>query len=143
ALAVADVAINQLLSLTNRSLLRRGAGGRFEPHPVLKQFAEEKLEATPGLREQLEERHTDYFLALAEEADRRIDSVEQTAALARLDAEAANIVKVLERAIRAEDAATASVLVAAMGRPWRWRGRARYGLEWCDRVDHMSVSAEP
>lgn len=143
ALAVADVAINQLLSLTNRSLLRREVGGRFEPHPIFKQFARKKLSFTPELHGQLEGRHTEYFLALAEDSDRRIDSPEQTTALARLDAEAANIVAVLQRAIRAEDAETANLLVAAMGRPWRWRGRARYGLDWCDKVASIPASAEP
>lgn len=140
ALAVADVPINNLLSLTNRSLLKREAGGRFAPHPVVRHFAGVKLAQTPDVIAAVEERHGRYFLALAQDADRRLDSAEQSAALERLDAEAPNIVAALERAIAASQVETAGLLVAAMGQPWRWRGRARYGLDWCARVERLTAT---
>src|SRR5690606_12903064 len=139
ALAVADVAINNLLSLTNRSLLKREPGGRFAPHPVVLHFAGEKLAAASDVNAEVEERHGAYFLAIAEDADRRLDSAEQATALARLDVEAANILVALERCIAGSKVETASLLVAAMGQPLRWRGRTRYGLEWCERVERLTL----
>ncbi|MEX2501982.1 MAG: tetratricopeptide repeat protein, partial [Trueperaceae bacterium] len=75
-----------------------------------------------------------YFLRLAEDADRRLDTPEQPAALASLDAEHPDLVAALERAIDAGAADLAHGLLAALGRTWRWRGRVREGLHWAERA---------
>lgn len=140
ALAVADVQLAHLLALTNRSLLRRDSGTRFVAHPVVHRFARDKLDAEPELADELEERHADFFSALATDADRRLDTPEQPAALQRLDIEGANIMAVLDRAIRRNQVDDAHALIAALGRLWRWRGRAKEGLSWCDRVRSLPGS---
>ncbi len=145
ATAVADVPLATLLALTNRSLLRRDGTTRFVPHPVVQRFTEEKLAEQPAEAAELERRHAAYFLALAENADRRLDTPEQKAALALLDAETSNVTAALERAIagESEGAGEAQALVAALGRFWRWRGRAKEGLVLCQRVRALPGAGAP
>lgn len=138
ALAVADVPLATLLSLTNRSLLRREGNTRFGMHPVVQHFAEVRLAEKPAQVVELESRHAQYFLALADHTDRRLDTPEQPTALARLTDEDPNVTTALERAIAAGRAGEAQALVAVLGRFWRWRGRAREGLEWTQRVAAMA-----
>lgn len=143
ATAVADVPLATVLALTNRSLLQRQGTARFVAHPVVQQFVEEKLAELPVLAGELERRHAAYFLALAEDADRRLDTPEQRPALARLSGEGPNVVAALERAIAAERVEEAHALTAALGRLWRWHGRTREGLAWSERVRALPWSGAP
>jgi len=143
ATAVADVPLATVLALTNRSLLKRQGTARFVAHPVVQQFVEEKLAELPALAADLERRHAAYFLALAEDADRRLDTPEQRPALARLAGEGPNVVAALERAIAAERVEEAHALTAALGRLWRWHGRTREGLAWSERVRALPWSGAP
>ena len=143
AVAVADVALATLLALTNRSLLRREGNTRFVMHPVVQYFAELKLAEKPAQAAELETRHAQYFLALADHTDRRLDTPEQPTALARLSEENPNVTAALERAIAASRVDEAQALVAVLGRFWRWRGRAREGLEWTERVTALADANGP
>jgi len=131
---VADVPLGTLLALANRSLLQRDGAARFRAHAIVQRFAEDKLAATPELREELVARHERYFLDLADDADRRLDTPDQPAALARLEDEEPNLTAALERALEAGRSGSAQALIAALGRSWRWRGRLREGLRWAERV---------
>ncbi|MFO7547135.1 MAG: tetratricopeptide repeat protein [Trueperaceae bacterium] len=143
ATAVADVPLATVLALTNRSLLQRQGTTRFVTHPVVQQFVEEKLAEQPALADELERRHAAYFLASAEDADRRLDTPEQKPALARLAGEGPNVMAALERAIAAERVEEAHALTAALGRLWRWHGRTREGLAWSERVRALPWSGDP
>ncbi len=50
----------QLALLADKSILRKGAGGRFEIHSLLKQYLIEKLEEIPELREEINRQHCLY-----------------------------------------------------------------------------------
>ncbi len=67
---------------------------RFQMLETLREYAEEQLkpEWAAGLRE----RHTDYFLALAEQADRHLQGPDQAQWLQRLDREHDNLHAALE-----------------------------------------------
>ena len=142
AAAVADVPLGTLLALTNRSLLQREDGARFRAHATVQRFAADKLDETPVLRDELVLRHERSFLALADDADRRLDTPEQPAALARLDEERADLTAALERAIDGGRTEAALALVAALGRFWRWRGRIDEGLAWSERAAMLPGAAE-
>lgn len=142
AAAVADVPLAALLALTNRSLVRREDGARFGLHRMVQRFAEEKLAERGELAEAVHARHTAYFLAWARDADGRLDTPDQRAALAEFDAESANLHRVLERALAAGDAATAHTATAALGRYWRWRGFLAEGVAWIARARAIG-GAEP
>lgn len=134
AAQVADVPLGTLLALANRSLLQRDGAARFRAHAIVQRFAEDKLAATAEERERLVLRHERYFLDLADEADRRLDTPDQPAALARLEDEEANLIAALDRAVEASHVDAAQELIAALGRYWRWRGLIREGLRWTERV---------
>ena len=140
ALAVADVPLRVLLALANRSLLHRD-GTRFAAHPVVQRYAQDKLDAVPDLAADLARRHLAFFLALAEDADRRLDTPAQRDALALFTAEAANLSRALERALAAGAADPAYALTAALGRFWRWRGHLSDGLAWSARVRALPLAA--
>ena len=138
---VADVPLHALLALTNRSLLQRDGGARFAPHPVVQRFAQDKLAERPGLARDLESRHRAYFIGLADDADRRLDTPAQREALALLDVESGNLAVALEGALAAGDADAAHALTAALGRFWRWRGLARGALHWFERIRALPAAA--
>lgn len=140
AAAVADVPLGTLLTLVNRSLLQRDGSTRFVAHPVVQRYAEEKLADRPELADQLADRHRAYFLAVAQDADRRLDGPEQTTALASLAGEHANLQRAVDRAIELGQAETAHALAAALGRYWRWSGHLREAL---DRFERLRSFPEP
>ncbi|MCJ7659484.1 MAG: tetratricopeptide repeat protein [Anaerolineales bacterium] len=66
---VAGAGLMLLSDFVNWSLLRRSAQGRYEIHELLRQYAEEKLQAQPTFEEQVRERYSLYYAAfLAEHA---------------------------------------------------------------------------
>jgi predicted ATPase len=58
---ITDASLRNLMTLTNRSLLHRMPGGRYEAHELLRQYAEEQLDRTPEERERIHDRHCEYY----------------------------------------------------------------------------------
>jgi predicted ATPase len=65
--AICDAELDTLQSLVDKSLLRVREQGRFWMLETIREYAQERLEASVDA-EELRRRHADYFLALAEEA---------------------------------------------------------------------------
>lgn len=61
ALRIAGASLSHLAALVDKSFLRRVASGRFEIHPVLKQYAIEILSADPAAQAEARRRHAQYF----------------------------------------------------------------------------------
>lgn len=62
--AVAGANLRVLMSLVNKSLLRRNPeSGRYEIHELLRQYGEEQLQAS-GALDEIHHRHSEYFLKL-------------------------------------------------------------------------------
>lgn len=64
AIAVSGASLPALLTLAGQSLLRRDAGGRYDMHELLRQYAAEKLAADPASLAETEARHSRYYLGL-------------------------------------------------------------------------------
>lgn len=64
ATEIAGATIAQLASLAEKSLLRVGASGRYDRHPLLYHYTIEKLEAHPAERAEAARRHASSYLAL-------------------------------------------------------------------------------
>ncbi len=143
AVAVADVPLHVLLALTNRALLQRRGRTRFVPHPMVQHFLRDKLAEEPTLQHELEGRHGAYFLALADDADERLDTPDQPQALQRLEDDAGNLVAALERAVAAGEEDVAHAMCAALGRFWRWRGRVREAAAWFERARAIRSNDAP
>ena len=91
ALAVANARLPSLLSLSDKSLLRRVAGTRFEMLETLRQYAGEKLAALPQLQEATRGRHSMYYLKLLNRYEDDLRGGQQVEALAAIEAEIENI----------------------------------------------------
>jgi predicted ATPase len=87
--AVAGASLRALSMLTSKSLIHRDAdSGRYEIHAVLRQYAEEKLAATPANHERILDLHAGYYAEFLEE---RTGDREPVAALDELKAEIDNV----------------------------------------------------
>jgi hypothetical protein len=140
-----------LESLVDKSLVRvepQPAGHdenvetRFGMHPLLREYARERLEAV-GEREMLEARHAAVYVALAERLGKNILIAGGPAAIRRFDREDHNFRAVLDRSIaRAEPGDGLRV----MGGIWRWlqqRGRLREGRATLAQLLALPWSGDP
>ena len=91
AQAVADVSLHELLVLSNKSLIRRAAPGRFDLHELLRQFAAEKLAQDALAAEATHDRHSSYFCAWIAQWGGELRGLRCRMALDAIDAEMQNI----------------------------------------------------
>jgi tetratricopeptide (TPR) repeat protein len=59
---VAGADLRVLVSLVDKSLIRRNDQGRYEIHELLRQYAEEKLDKRPEISEKVHNLHAQYYL---------------------------------------------------------------------------------
>lgn len=119
-----ETVLDLLGSLVDQSLVvaeERAGGVRYRLLETVRQYARERL-TEAGEAEALDARHGEVFLALAEEAAAHLESAEQRAWLARLDAEAANLAAATEHALAGEPS-RALRLCIALQRWWDAQGR--------------------
>ena len=131
-----------LESLADKSLLRieaaddaQGAAAepRFDLHPLLREYALERLEAAGELAD-VEGRHAAAVAAMTEAAGPRILGPAGQLTVRRLDREQHNIRAAIAWALRTGDSATGLRVAAPI---WRWfqqRGILREGREALDRL---------
>ncbi len=123
--AVAGATLPVLMMLVDKSLLSAD-GKRYESHPLLRQYAAEKLAEQPALQAEVEVRHGAYFLDLVQRA-RGQDDV-----LARLDVEMPEILSAMQRAHARDDATVLVTLMrelAVDGPYYKARGHTSRSLE--------------
>lgn len=128
---VAGASISLLASLVDKSLLRVLPSFRYERHPLLSQYSQEKLSEVPSEKVLAEARHAAYYLALAEAAEQELKGTRQASWFERLESEHDNLRAVLSRCLAREG--DARVGLELMGRLWQfWEGRAhlREGRYW-------------
>lgn len=128
---VANATLPCLAGLVDKSLVRRAEGGRYELHELLRQYAEEQL-AAAGETDQLRQRHLEYFLALAEEAEPALAGPGQLPWLVRLEAEHDNVRVAFGWGLAQADATPALRLAGALWPFWSLRGHWREARRWLD-----------
>ena len=128
--------LDLLTSLTDKSLVVADPSdgeSRFRLLETVRQYAREKLsESADG--EATRERHLDYFLSLAEEAEPKLVSAEQAAWLQRLEEEHDNLRAALEWSLASTASGRGLPLCGALQRFWITHGHLAEGVEWCTRV---------
>ncbi len=82
---VGGAKLGTLARLVDKSLVRTERDGRYDVHKLLRQFAEEKLEADPGTEERTRERHSTFYLALLQQKDPELKGPQQLHALDELE----------------------------------------------------------
>ena len=123
-------------SLVGKSLVNEAeAHGepRFAMLETIREYARERLTAG-GDEERVRERHRDYFLALAEEAEPKLIGAEQAEWLQRLEDEHQNLLAGLNWSLAEAGVEGGLRLCAALQRFWWTRGHLAEGQEWCARV---------
>ena len=139
AAQVADVSLLMLTRLIDKSLLRKEEQGRYSFHPLVKQFAEQKLKEGEGEFEKARVRHLDYFLALAERAEPELTGPEQAVWLEKLDEDLDNLRRVTTWVTEQGNVEVALRLTSALGQFWYVRG---YFAEAQERLDKALALAE-
>jgi predicted ATPase/class 3 adenylate cyclase len=120
-------------SLLDKSLLREVEGISDEPRFVmlelLREFGLEQLQAS-GEREEIQRRHADFFLMLAEQAEAKLEGVDQLEWINRVEQEHDNLRAALEWSKTAKGAGDLCLrLAGALGLFWEARGYFSEGRE--------------
>jgi predicted ATPase/class 3 adenylate cyclase len=121
------------ISLVDKSLVVADTGGNLARYRLLestREYGLEKLTAS-GERERLTRRYAEYFLGVAQEADRNLDTMPLSEWRARLDPELENFRAVLEWSLdKARDAALGGAVAGALEMFWWHGGLEAEGRRW-------------
>jgi predicted ATPase len=132
--------LNGLESLVDQSLLKPfdvDGEPRFEMLESVREYALECLAASAGGKaEEFHRRHATFFMALAEEAESKLDSQDQVIWLNRLETEHDNLRTALGWALErgGAEAELGLRLAAALEQFWRIRGYWSEGRQWMERA---------
>lgn len=99
---VAGASPSQLLSLLNKSFLRRSDTGRYDMHELIRQFAAEKLAESPLEQAATLDQHARYYAEFWQEWAKQAERDRESEALAKLSAEVENIHLGWQRAISSD-----------------------------------------
>jgi predicted ATPase/transcriptional regulator with XRE-family HTH domain len=138
--------LDALTTLVTNSLVvqqEHGGEARFTLLETVRAFALERL-AERGEEESVRQRHAEYYLAFAEEADRHLRTAEQQEWLDRLETERGNLREAfawfLERTL---DVEAGLRLAGALGHFWNMRSHVSEGRNWSTRALQAGKSARP
>jgi len=121
AQAVTGASLPVLVGLVHKAFLYRTPTERFEVHELLRQFAHEQLSRAHEL-EVTQQRHTNYFVGLAEEAARHFSTSRLGTWIERLECEHDNLRAALRWALEHKATAHLLRLACALQRFWDCRG---------------------
>jgi len=129
---VASAALPWLIRLEDKSLVRRVAFGRFDLHPLIRQFASQKLrQYSRKVEDATHQQHAEYFCSFLGARERDLKGERQIEALIEMDAEIDNIYAAWDWAVEnraialLEKAAFTLMLYLEMRGQWR-EGEERF-----------------
>jgi len=129
--------LHELRALVANSLVRRtdhpDGDSRYTLLETVREFGVELLETSSEART-IRQRHAAYFLALAERAEVKQNTIERDPWLDRLDAEQGNLHSALEWALEQEEAEIAVGLCGSLLPLWQFRYYSNLGREWVGRA---------
>jgi predicted ATPase/DNA-binding SARP family transcriptional activator len=133
-----DEVLDSLVSLVDKSLIvveepMEAAEGRYRLLETIRQYAREKLLAS-GEAEAVRDRHLEYFLRLAEEAEPRLRRAEQLGWLNRLETEHENLRTALAWSLERGKSDRVLRLAGALSYFWELRGYWSEGCKWLDEA---------
>ena len=127
---VASARLHQLSSLHNKSLLQFSyPDDRFQMHPLLQQFAVEKLAEDVLLEEAVRHRHAGYYCRLLKQQENALKGAGFLAALAEIDAEISNIREAWSWAVRQQKTDLLKQAAEPLGWFYFWLTRHQEGLQ--------------
>lgn len=108
---------------------------RYRMLETLREFAVEQW--TMAVEGPLQQRHAEFFLALAEQAEPHLASPEQAAWFARLEAEHDNLRAALDWLIARQDEDKGLRMAVALSKFWEMRGYLREAQQWLERLRNL------
>jgi tetratricopeptide (TPR) repeat protein len=129
--------LDLLTSLVDKSLLftkeqSEGSETQFGMLEVVREYALESL-VTSGEAETIRHRHSEYFLALGEEAEPHLQTLQGAEWLNRLEEEHDNIRAALNWSLE-NDPETAARLAGSLRSFWNFHGHLTEGRQWLEKV---------
>src|SRR5450631_3802538 len=129
-----DEVVYVLIGIIEQSLVVADEDGdRYRMLETVREYAKEKLVASRDERA-VRQRHRDYYLALAEEAEPKLMGAEQALWLRRLDEEHDNLRSTLDWSLAEQGAEAGLRLCAPLAQFWWTRGHLTEGRQWCARA---------
>jgi predicted ATPase/class 3 adenylate cyclase/Tfp pilus assembly protein PilF len=128
--------LDLLTSLCDKNLVvveQNDGNYRYRLLETVRQYARERLLESGG-GDALRKRHRDYFLALAEEAEPKLQGAEQSAWLRRLDEEHDNLRSAMDWSLAEAGSRAGLRLCGTLQQFWWTRGYLSEGREWCVRL---------
>ena len=134
----ADAVLNLMTQLVNKSLViseyAQGKVTRYRILETIRQYASQRL-LEAGEREQLRNRHLDFFLWWAERVEPKVRGPQQLKWLDQLESENDNLRAALEWSLTQAEHGEASLqLAGALPVFWNQRGYINEGLAWLEKV---------
>jgi non-specific serine/threonine protein kinase len=138
-----DDVVYVLIGLVEQSLVvADDDGDRYRMLETVREYAREKLVAS-GDANAVRERHRDFFLAFAVNAEAHLAGPEQATWLQRLENEHDNLRSALEHCLVEGSASDAGLrLCGALHWFWITRGYRAEGLDWCARALGSGATGE-
>jgi tetratricopeptide (TPR) repeat protein len=128
--------LNLLIRLINKSLVvveEHGGEGRYRLIETIRQYGREKL-IEAGEEAELNRRHRDWYLELAEAAEPELRGPDQRVWFNSLETEHDNLRAALRRSLENRETEEMLRLAGALWRFWYVRGYLSEGREWLERV---------
>lgn len=131
---VTGASIRHLQTLLNRSLISHGQGRRYAMHPLLWQYAREKLESS-GMQHEAQGAHLEAFLAYAETQKQRLESGDNYLdALEAFTIEQDNFRAALDWSLSGYETETGVALVLALARFWDTRSQMQEVIHYAEQA---------
>ncbi len=141
-----EAVLDHVASLMDKSLvmvdLGATTGRRFRLMEVVRQYARRELERA-GEQEEVEQRHSAFYLALAERAEPHLRGNDSAVWLDRLDLEHGNLRAALAAARQRGDVGLAARFVTALWVFWNIRAHTDRELAWTEQILADAVGVLP
>lgn len=131
---VADASPAGLATLVDKSLLQLEAGGRYQIHELLRQYAAEHLEAQPADAAHAREAHCDYYLAFLAERDEAVSSGRDVVRTAEIAAELENVRLAWQHAVARGEPQRIGRGINTLANFYLYRGPYEEGAVACEQV---------
>jgi tetratricopeptide (TPR) repeat protein len=126
---IAETSLPLLASLVSKSLVRRSAGGRYDLHEIIRQYALAHFEEALALCSETRERHCSYYLDFVADREKALKSAAQQQAIKVLTPEMDNIRIAWAWAVERQNFALLGSAVRSLGWMYEVNGRLRTGIE--------------
>lgn len=126
---VAGANLTTLSALVAKSLVRRTGDGRYDLHPLVRQFGLERLSADLEGKARVADRHAEFYLALLHEREAALKSAAQQQTIAELTEEIDNVRAAWEWAVTRKQFALLAPALRCFGLLHDIRGWSRQGIE--------------